>query len=215
MANFESVLEKYDAQGNRRRPTAEEDAIQPDTTLEGLVIGPGTAAASGIAKGVNRLLNKSAPRITAPEIGSGLPPPGLDPWKNVGLGNKTPRELREKAETLANTQMMRNARDRSIMGAVKNMYGEVDVKTLVDESGLGDAAAKAATAGRDKVQLSQDSEERLSKWAMTDYLDQKAARKKEMLQKAMGQLKKYAKGGSVSSRADGIAQRGKTKGRIC
>ena len=27
--------------------------------------------------------------------------------------------------------------------------------------------------------------------------------------------KKYAKGGSVSSRADGIAQRGKTKGRIC
>ena len=27
--------------------------------------------------------------------------------------------------------------------------------------------------------------------------------------------KKYAKGGSVSSRADGIAQRGKTKGRMC
>ena len=30
-----------------------------------------------------------------------------------------------------------------------------------------------------------------------------------------GAAKKYAKGGSVSSRADGIAQRGKTKGRIC
>ena len=206
MANSESVLEKYDAQGNRRRPTAEEDAIQPDTTLEGLLIGPGTAAASVIAKGVNRLLNKSAPRITAPEIGSGLPPPGLDPWKNVGLGNKTPRELREKAETLANTQIMRNARDRSIMGAVKNMYGEVDAKTLVDESGLGDVAAKAATAGRDKVQLSQDSEERLT------------MRKKAMIRKAMEQLKKYAKGGSVSSassRGDGIAQRGKTKGRVC
>jgi hypothetical protein len=27
--------------------------------------------------------------------------------------------------------------------------------------------------------------------------------------------KAYAKGGSVSSRADGIAQRGKTKGRMC
>jgi len=218
MANFESVLEKYDAKGNRRMPTAEEDAIQPDTTLEGLLIGPGTAAASGIAKGVNRLLNKSAPRITAPEIGSNIPAEtAAEAAQKIAkyLGNKTPRELRKEKETLAGTQQMRNARDRSTMGAVKNMYGEVDAKTLVDESGLGDAAAKAATAGRDKVQLSQDSEERLSKWAVTDYLDQKAARKKEMLQKAMGQLKKYAKGGSVSSRADGIAQRGKTKGRMC
>ena len=30
-----------------------------------------------------------------------------------------------------------------------------------------------------------------------------------------GGVKKYAKGGSVSSRADGIAQRGKTRGRMC
>ena len=30
-----------------------------------------------------------------------------------------------------------------------------------------------------------------------------------------GLAKKYAKGGSVSSRADGIAQRGKTRGKMC
>ena len=30
-----------------------------------------------------------------------------------------------------------------------------------------------------------------------------------------GKTKKMASGGSASSRADGIAQRGKTKGRIC
>ena len=30
-----------------------------------------------------------------------------------------------------------------------------------------------------------------------------------------GVVKKYAKGGSVSSRADGIAQRGKTRGKMC
>ena len=29
-----------------------------------------------------------------------------------------------------------------------------------------------------------------------------------------GKMKKYAKGGSVSSRADGIAQRGKTRGKV-
>ena len=33
--------------------------------------------------------------------------------------------------------------------------------------------------------------------------------------KAKGGAVKMAKGGSVSSRADGIAQRGKTKGRMC
>ena len=30
-----------------------------------------------------------------------------------------------------------------------------------------------------------------------------------------GSVKKMAKGGSVSSRADGIAQRGKTRGKMC
>jgi hypothetical protein len=30
-----------------------------------------------------------------------------------------------------------------------------------------------------------------------------------------GAVKKYASGGSVSSRADGIAQRGKTRGKLC
>jgi hypothetical protein len=30
-----------------------------------------------------------------------------------------------------------------------------------------------------------------------------------------GAVKKYASGGSVSSRADGVAQRGKTRGKIC
>jgi hypothetical protein len=37
----------------------------------------------------------------------------------------------------------------------------------------------------------------------------------ETLMKKGGRIKKYAKGGSVSSRADGIAKRGHTKGRIC
>ena len=46
-------------------------------------------------------------------------------------------------------------------------------------------------------------------------------REQEDAEKGMkkgGKVKKYASGGSVSSasrRADGIAQRGKTKGRIC
>ena len=30
-----------------------------------------------------------------------------------------------------------------------------------------------------------------------------------------GKAKKFAKGGSASSRADGIAQKGKTRGKVC
>lgn len=34
-------------------------------------------------------------------------------------------------------------------------------------------------------------------------------------EKEMKSSKKYASGGSVSSRADGIARKGKTKGKMC
>ena len=43
--------------------------------------------------------------------------------------------------------------------------------------------------------------------------DRRSSGEKDM--KKGGQVKKYAKGGSASSRADGIAARGKTRGRIC
>jgi hypothetical protein len=73
-----SVLEKYyDEEARKRRaPTSKEmerDAIEPDTTLEGLLIGPGRAAAGAIAKGVNKIVNKAAPRVTTPKIGSEVP----------------------------------------------------------------------------------------------------------------------------------------------
>jgi hypothetical protein len=47
---------------------------------------------------------------------------------------------------------------------------------------------------------------------------EKNKREKEKADKGMkkgGSVKKYANGGSVSQRADGIAQRGKTRGKVC
>jgi hypothetical protein len=38
--------------------------------------------------------------------------------------------------------------------------------------------------------------------------------KKQMMMKKGGATKKMASGGSASSRADGIAQKGKTKGKV-
>ena len=45
--------------------------------------------------------------------------------------------------------------------------------------------------------------------------DAGSAARDEIKRETRGKAKAYAKGGSVSSRADGIAQRGKTKGRMC
>ena len=167
MADYKSVLEKYDAKGNRRMPTAEEDAIERDTTLEGLLIGPGRAAASVI----NNAINKKARfrKIDTPEIGSGLPPPGRDPWKNVG--GKSAKEILTEKEAQNNSGLMEKAIKQAAETSLRRAYGQ----TAADIALIND---KMNTEGKTT----------------------------------------YKKGGSVSSassRGDGIAQRGKTKGRMC
>jgi hypothetical protein len=167
---FESVLEKYDAKGLRRLPTAKEEAIEPDTTLEELLIGPGKMAASTI----KNLINKKATsrKFDIPEIGSSIPPPGLDPWKNVGFSKpqKTPKEILAQDEAAAAQSAMYRNLDKSLEKSSRRISGEL---------------------GADIVDRIQSKEN------------------------AAGDT--YKKGGPVSAsrRADGIAQRGKTKGRMC
>jgi hypothetical protein len=62
----------------------------------------------------------------------------------------------------------------------------------------GRADAKLSDAMRPGTRVSYDNEDT-----------------SDMTYKKGGKTKKYAKGGSVSSRADGIAQRGKTRGKMC
>jgi len=117
-------------------------------------------------------------------------------------------------------------------------------KKLVDKSGLGDLAAKAATSG-DRVTLTKEAQARID----AGELDKKPAPKKasepsysiegknrpgrneeiddETRENAGGykrggkvkhhHVKKMAHGGvaTASRRADGIASKGHTKGRIC
>ena len=135
-----------------------------------------------------------------------------------------------------NRSQVQNAAGRAITrtagrAALANLAGEagyalgrkIDEETgvgkkFVNESGLGDVAAKAATAGRDRVELSSDAKERIA--------EDKAFRENEQASREVraeiesekyGKGDKYAKGGSVSAskRGDGIAQRGRTKGRMC
>ena len=173
-----SVLEKYydDEARKRRAPTSkemEQDAIEPDTTLEGLLIGPGRAAAGAIAKGVNRLVNKSAPRVTAPKIGSEVPDSSnrirnlFDPDPPFPVLSPSQRA---KKEVLKNKQNLSDAIEDSMEVGTRRAAGEL--------------AAEANTRYKNANQ----------------------------------EANKYAKGGKVSSassRADGIAQRGKTRGKMC
>jgi len=171
-----SVLEDYvNAEAKKRRaPTSkemEQDAIEPDITLEGLLIGPGRAAAGAIAKGVNRFVNKSAPRVTAPKIGSEVP-------DNIF------RNLFDPDPPLP----LLSAKERAKREILKNKQALVDSVNDSMEVGTRRAAGELAAE------------------ANTRYKN------------ANQEANKYAKGGKVSSaskRADGIAQRGKTKGRMC
>ena len=101
-------------------------------------------------------------------------------------------------------------------------------KKMVDKSGLGSAAEKAASR-RDKVELSKSAKERLDDMEIEDTLrevdrDAKATKEysgkdkpsqyrgdDEPAYKRGGKVKKMASGGlATSKRADGIATRGKT-----
>ena len=99
-------------------------------------------------------------------------------------------------------------------------------KKIVDKSGLGSAAEKAANK-RDKVELSKDARARLDEEEVDNYRRETEAEDKERKaysgkdeenykgdgMKRGGRVKKMASGGVT--RADGIAQRGKTRGKMC
>lgn len=133
-----SVLEKYydDEAKKRRAPTSkemEQDAIEPDTTLEGLLIGPGRAAAGAIAKGVNRFVNKSAPKVTAPKIGSQVRDDSdLETWVGRARAMDPDQPLplisaekRARKEILRNKANISNALENATVKGLRRGYGEL------------------------------------------------------------------------------------------
>lgn len=110
-------------------------------------------------------------------------------------------------------------------------------KKIVDKSGLGSAAEKAANR-RDKVELSKDAKARLDEEEVDNYRRETDANEKARREysgryedgtrlpseenykgdgmKRGGKVTKMASGGMTASRrADGIAVKGKTRGKMC
>ena len=116
---FRSVLEKYDAKGNRNLPTAEEDAIEQDTTLEGLLIGPGRAAASAIKNAINK--KAQSRKFDTPEIGSHSE---INRHGNINFPGKSPKEILVEQETQSNKGAMIRAAERAAEKGARRSYGE-------------------------------------------------------------------------------------------
>jgi hypothetical protein len=181
---FRSVLEKYDAKGNRNLPTVEEDAIERDTTLEGLLIGPGKAAASAIKNAINK--KAQTRKFDTPEIGSSLPPSGLDPWKNVGF-HKKPKEILAEQEARGNLSLMNKAAKRATEKGMRRGYGEMGAE-IVDRE----------IVNRKNTPKEKEPEGISGGFTFSETPSD------------------FKKGGKVSasSRGDGIAKRGKTRGKM-
>ena len=100
-------------------------------------------------------------------------------------------------------------------------------KNMVDKSGLGSAAEKAANR-RDKVELSKDARARLDEEEVDNYRRETEAEDKERKaysgkdeenykgdgMKRGGAVKKMASSGSFRASANGIATKGKTRGKM-
>ena len=92
-------------------------------------------------------------------------------------------------------------------------------KKLVDKSGLGDLAEKAVNR-RDKVELSKSAKERVDEDDRFKEVERVLRETDEDIESSKyGKGDKYKRGGRVSvskasRRADGIATKGKTRGRL-
>jgi len=176
---FRSVLEKYDAKGNRNLPTAEEQAIEQDTTLEGLLIGPGRAAASAIKNAINK--KAQSRKFDTPEIGSYSE---INRRRNIDFPGKSPKEILTEQEARGNKGSMIRAAERAAEKGVRRSYGEFGEYVL-----------------NNKINAAKEKEQEGASGGFT-------------FSETPSDFKKGGKIKSASRRGDGIAQRGKTRGKM-
>jgi hypothetical protein len=183
-----SVLEKYDAKGNRR-PTAEEDALEGVYPEQALMGGAGFGI-KNIAKAAQNLANRggakeAATRVEpylAKEAQMALPAPAKQlalpaPARQLGYDKAAGKTASKTAERNARTQGRQDEMSRENL----RRYGMTD-----------DTSRDAVNAVRENLGMGRGFK----------------------VMKKGGSTQSYASGGKVrsaSSRADGIAIRGKTR----
>lgn len=171
---------------------------------------------------------KPAPKATKPAVKKPAPPKATKPAPKAEVkptpkpeAKPTPVVQKPKTSTQAGPKMS-FPRDVGTPKAAKAREEMFAAKSPIED---------IAQAAKDKFRPKPASEAPKLPATATPYSDSgsspmlmNAKRRREMEARAMGmeeagmkkggKVKKMAKGGSVSKRADGIAQRGKTKGRM-
>ena len=111
------------------------------------------------------------------------------------------------------------AKTGSILGSISPAYGAITGKgafgnalAAIGDTGMGGLAAMQAKSARDKRRAENAEEAAAQEEAE---MRAKVRAMGGMGMKKGGKVKKMAHGGSASKRADGIAQKGKTKGKMC
>lgn len=182
---YKSVLEKYNEAKVPRLPTPEEEAIEPVYPEEYLMGGPGKAVASGLKSSAEKAAAKAAQRQRI---------------ANTKIGSKVPEPWIEAAD--------KAVKDRFY----STPWGKATYEDLKNKAEQR-AKQKAKVAVIDEVKQSAD---RSFKDFYGEFGNHAGNEMYQQRQNAAGDT--YKKGGKVkvtaSSRADGIAKRGKTKGRF-
>ena len=163
----------------------------------------------------------------------------VDSSKLTGGAKEAVREAGKRAD---NRNVGRAGAGQVMFESGYGVGRKIDEKTglgkkMVDKSGLGSAAEKAASR-RDKVELSKDAKARLDEEEVDNYRRETDANEKARREysgryedgtrlpseenykgdgmKRGGKVTKMASGGMTASRrADGIATKGKTRGKMC
>jgi hypothetical protein len=195
----------------RRSAMAESQALEGSYPVESVAGGAASLLRAGVGKLAGRSAAKEATRVE--------PYLAQSASRSVSTGAETPVTF------LGGTA-------GRVMNAPRLAGKSTDV--VAKEAGAGAKAAEQATpkvSGPQKKLAGLKDEadnvkEAARKLSDRDKMDQGRASRDLVVDrpswargpsamKRGGAVKKYASGGSVSSRADGIAQRGKTRGKLC
>ena len=152
--------------------------------------------------------------------GATMRTPAAPPRLREGMGNRnmegfaapTPAPVTAPVTAPAAEVEMPTPRPREATGSMKGMPGRVVSKAELAKSGMSLRDFLNKERGLKRRPDTTDYEAALKSVAKG-----KATRESDMRidsRKKGGSIKAYASGGSVSSRADGCAQRGKTKGMM-
>ena len=182
-----------------------------------------------------RAFENKAP-TTKTTMGEGKPPSFLEnlkrkltPSKLPTYGKRTRQEDLDDAERKMKKggMPMKNGKPAFIKkygkgGIAKKLLSKIEDQKWVDalggklsNPGSPSPAEREATVIRDVLLREKAKEPKYEpSQAWFDKMMAEADRQGLLTKKTGGSIKSYAKGGSVSSRGDGVAQRGKTKGRF-